>query len=493
MPHFRQLWPLVLVTLASPAAWAQDSQDEGISVQTLVVARDSASAQQAVVTEFLVRQSFARNPRYSPLDLEGFLSADSPPPARALIEEGRKKLQRGQQMYDAFELGPAVATLNEAVLAFERGAGALTDPQPYIKALQWLGASYALQADRKAAKQSFVRALLINRRAQLQGAGFPPTVMELYSAAREDATSRPQARLTVYSNPAAAEVYVDGVFRGTAPLTVEGLGAGQHLLRVYRAGFQGFGQVVKLVEGSEKTVQAALKPCAQAAQFESLARRAGIEATQDGMGQASSELGAWLKVDQLMVVLVTASGDDVTLQAALYDAAASKRIHAATRTFMFSSPRYRADVEDFILGEFRQAQLGAISDAGTAEQIGSGYAPQRRTQALHPGFLWGGISLAGGVVALAAGIVLNVFTVDVNNTLAKTPQVDASSQDLMSTGKLYFWLSVTGYSLSAIATTSAVILFAVAANHEENVETILSTPGAGGDLTAHALHPGGAQ
>ncbi len=482
---------IVALLLTGPGARAQAADDEGIAIATLAIPRDSASAQQAVVTDFLVRQSFQRNPRYNVLDLEGFLSSEAPPAARNQVVSGLEKLARGRQMYDAFELEPAVATLTEAVLAFERGAGALALMEPYVLALQYLGATHALKANRKAARSAFARALIVDRRATLEGGGFPPTVMELYEAAREDVGAAPLATLSIYANPAAAEVYVDGVFRGSAPLTVDRLPAGRHMVRVYRSGYHGYGKVVELIEGSEETVQAALKPTPQAAQFESLTRRVGPEAAQDGMGSASQELGAWLKVDQLMVLRVTAAGDDVTLQAAHYDAAGGQRIHAATRTFSFSSPRFRANVEEFVLGEFRQAQLGVTTGTGTGDQIGSGYAPQRVERGAHPGNIWGGVGMGVSVLTLATGIVFTVSAVNINDKLSRMAQIDPRSNDLMGVGQRDFWIAMAGYGVSAVLITASVVGFVIAATEQENVETILSTPGAGGDLGVPAGTGGG--
>jgi hypothetical protein len=471
------------VLLAAPAS-AEESK--GISIATFAVPRDSASAQQAAVTDFLVRQSFQRNPRYAVLDIEGFLSTGTPIKARDEVAHALAQLDKGRQMYDAFELDPAIATLTDSVLSFERGAGALPDVAPYVRALQLLGAAHMLKADKKSARNVFERALLVDPGANLQGSGYPPTVLEAYAAARDAIKSLPLASLSVYSNPAAAEVYVDGVFRGAAPLTVQRLPAGRHLVRVYRAGYLSFGQVSDLLEGTEGTLQASLKPTPQAAQFESLLRRAAPEAAQDGAGSATQELGAWLKVDQLMIVQVTASGDDVTLQVAHYDAAGGTRLHAATRTFAFSSQRFRSDVEEFVVGEFRQAQLGVTQGTGTGNQVGTNYAPKRPDRPAHPGYVWGGVSTGAAALFLLGGIGFTIPAVNINNKLAKMPQIDNRSGKLRSEGQIYFGIAVASYTLTAVAATTAVILFAVAASEQENVETILETPGGGGDTPRSA-------
>jgi hypothetical protein len=473
----------LLVLIAAPAG-AQETK--GISIATFAVARDSATAQQAAVTDFLVRQSFQRNPRYAVLDVEGFLSTGTPIAARDQVAHALAQLDKGRQMYDAFELDPAIATLTDAVLSFERGAAALPDMAPYVRALQTLGAAHVLKADKKSARNAFERALLVDPGATLQGSGYPPTVLDAYAAARDTIKSLPQASLSVYSNPAAGEVYVDGIFRGAAPLTVQRLPAGRHVVRVYRAGYQAFGQISDLLEGTEGTLQASLKPTPQAAQFESLLRRAAPESAQDGAGSATQELGAWLKVDQLMIVQVTAAGDDVTLQAAHTDAAGGTRLHAATRTFAFSSQRFRSDVEEFIVGEFRQAQLGVTQGTGTGNQVGSNYAPKRTDRPAHPGYVFGGVSIGAGALFLLTGIGFTIPAVNINNKLARLPQIAANSGKLRSEGQIYFGLAVAGYALTAIAAVTAVVLFAIASSDQETVETILETPGGGGDVPSFA-------
>jgi len=478
------MWIVPLMWLAALPARAQD--DDGITVATFTVSRDSASAQQAVVTDYLVRQSFQRNPRYSVLDLEGFLSGDDEIAARAQVRKGLELLDRGREMYDAFELAPALSTLTKAVLAFERGAAALADMTPYVDTLLLQGATYALKADKKAARGAFERALTISPRATLKGGGFPPTVMSLFDEARDLAGGAQLADLSIYANPAAAEVYVDGIFRGSAPLTIERLAAGRHVVRVYRAGYASYGRLVELLPGAEETLQAALKPTPQAAQFESLLRRAGPEAAQDGMGAASQELGAWLKVDQLMVVQVTAAGDDVTLQAAHYDAAGAQRLHAATRTFNYGSQRFRANVEEFVVGEFRQAQLGVATQTGTGQQIGSGYAPPRPDRPTHPGFIAGGVSTGAAVLFLALGIGMTIPALVINDKLSKLPQVAANSEDLKTEGKIDFFVASAGYTLALVAGITAMVFFISAATEEENVETILQEPGVGGGSQATA-------
>lgn len=472
------------VALLTASALAQEDTGEGISVATFAVARDSASAQQAIVTGYLIRQSFQRNPRYSVLDVEGFLHSDSSIASREQVKLGLQKLERGRQMYDAFELDPALAAFNQSVIALERGTGALATVEPYVRALQLLGATHALKADRKAARAAFIRALKVNPRASLDGGGFPPTVVDAFTEAKEISLEAPFGSLSIYSNPAAAEVYVDGVFRGSAPLTVDRLPRGRHMIRIVKPGYLAYGRIVDVVEGAEETIQAALKPTTQAAQFESLLRRAGPEAAQDGMGTSTQELGAWLKVDQMMIVQITASGDDVTLQAAHYDAAGGSRLHAATRTFGYNSPRYRANVEEFIVGEFRQAQLGVAADGGTATQIDSGYAPDRVAGSTHPGYIVGGIAIGGGVLLTIGGIVFTVLALERNSALAKMYQVDAKSSDVRTEGLVFFGLATAGYTLAVAAITGAIIAFIVAGSEKESVETILAEPGAGGDLNS---------
>lgn len=58
----------------------------------------------------------------------------------------------------------------------------------------------------------------------------------------------PQPTLTITADPVGAAVYVDGVFRGHAPLIMKDLALGKHVIRLSAAGFSSTRQIITLTE-----------------------------------------------------------------------------------------------------------------------------------------------------------------------------------------------------------------------------------------------------
>ncbi len=82
------------------------------------------------------------------------------------------------------------------------------------------------QADR--AQDQFSQVLLLEPDRVLHPGLYPPDVLAAYAQARTELATRPHGALVIETRPEAAHVYVDGVFRGPAPLVVEHLSAGSH-------------------------------------------------------------------------------------------------------------------------------------------------------------------------------------------------------------------------------------------------------------------------
>jgi hypothetical protein len=55
------------------------------------------------------------------------------------------------------------------------------------------------------------------------------------------------------------EVYLDGVYKGSTPLTVDKVPAGRHQLRVSKEGFNSFSSTVDIKEGETEKISAGLK------------------------------------------------------------------------------------------------------------------------------------------------------------------------------------------------------------------------------------------
>jgi len=378
--------------------------DGGLSMAVVVVGKDSPSASAAIVVGQIARQGFARNPRYSVLDVEASLNGGADGARLATLKRAADALERGQAAYDAFELDPALEALAESVVTYEQALGGLADAAPLVDALTFQGAAYALKGDVKNAKGAFTRAFVLNEAATLDGGRFPDTVQALFEEARQETSALATGALTIYAAPAAAEVWVDGGFRGSAPLTVSDLKVGRHYVRVVRDGYVTFGAAVDVKRGGEETVQATLRPTTSIASFEELRTRI---AGNDPL--AARELASMLKVDQLFVASVELAGKDVKVTGTLIDGVGGGSLAVANKAFAYEGARFRGDLEIWLAENFRKEGSAVATSDGTTTG-GQRYVTEQAVSPPTPGILIAGyvvtaLTIVPVLVALISGVV----------------------------------------------------------------------------------------
>jgi hypothetical protein len=79
------------------------------------------------------------------------------------------------------------------------------------------------------------------------------------SGTKVEAPAPPPTTVAFDSHPVNAEVYVDGEFRGTAPLSLH-LAAGAHEVELRLNGFQVWARELVVVAGNDTRVAATLQP-----------------------------------------------------------------------------------------------------------------------------------------------------------------------------------------------------------------------------------------
>ncbi|MEW5848903.1 MAG: PEGA domain-containing protein [Myxococcota bacterium] len=346
--------PVLSLTAFPPAARADEG---GLSLLVLSVPKDSSSQKAAATGAFVSRGAFARNPRYQLLDLEAFLDESQESPGRAAVGRAMAALDRGTRALDALEVDPALAALNEAVVAFEQGAAYVDNIKPYTDALLRLGAAYALNAENDNARDAFRRALVLDRSATYEK--LPEQAKKAFEDAARKVDEAERGAISVFTTPAGAEVYVDGTFRGPAPMVVDRLAPGPHLLRVVRPGYRSAGRTIKVSARAEETVQLALKPTLKASELEDITARIHTDVTA-GQGPVLSELARFAKVDQVFVMSVQSSATDVRVSAVLVDGTGHP-LQSGQRSF--TGERYRQELDQWMESGFRSAQGGTTAAA----------------------------------------------------------------------------------------------------------------------------------
>lgn len=501
------MWWFALPLIAcAPAAFGQAS--DGVSVAVVAVAKDSPSQVPAVVVGKVARDSYRRSPRYAVLDLEVALEGQTNTTRAQRLQAAEDALERGQAAYDAFELDPALEALAEAIVAYEQSVAGLDDVAPLIEAFMLQGAAFALKGEEENATAAFKRALALDEAATMEGSAFPETAKALFEKARTEVQQMSTGTVTVYSAPAAAEVYIDGRFRGSAPLTVDDLRSGRHVVRILRDGYQPFGETVDVAEKREETVQATLRPTKSLSEYEGFQSR-----IKNDDERAPAELAAFLKVEQLFVLVVEANGDNVQVTGKLIDGVTGQEVAGANKTFVATSARYRVEVENWVAENFRK-EGGGKSGGTTGNNGNESFLPDKPVEPPTPGILIAGWVIAGlTVVPVLVAIVSGVYALYAYDTYAlqgrylaqitgEPPQGvpdqptavnDPNAQFLFATLGISSILSDVMWVVAAATLTTGITLIVIGLNQKAEIDDVLAATPIPADSALAAAFDGGVE
>lgn len=171
---------------------------------------------------------------------------------------GRADLNEGKVLYERAEFEGAIPVLGEAVEKLQDGLAGATDSKDLIEALILLGMAHASTGDAEQARKTFKAVVTLDPARELDQVNYPPRMVSLFNEVRGQVRAAPAARLVVQAPEDGARVYVDGIDRGQAPVTVEGLPPGTHYVLVIGAGGKRSFDEVELQPDGRRVYQAPL-------------------------------------------------------------------------------------------------------------------------------------------------------------------------------------------------------------------------------------------
>jgi hypothetical protein len=277
--------------------------------------------------------------------------------AEAALRRAYRELDRGKAELVANKPSEAERALKAAVAEFGQAAAAMDRCAGLCEALTFLGGALFVRGELEEARGVILDQLALER-------GFEPGVARLereFLTFRAGVARSKKAHLgeslEVRSRPAGAQVFLNGEPRGYAPLTLDGLAVGLHLLRLERPGFVTLGRLVEVKEaGPPLTV--ALSPTGQyralEAQFEKLAQ----EVMKEGPWPTVTSVGKALGLEQALIGVVRElSGRGGTeLRVGLFQVADGQRL--AERRIHVQEDEYGE-----LKAELGRVVTGLLSDA----------------------------------------------------------------------------------------------------------------------------------
>jgi hypothetical protein len=266
------------------------------SMTVLVVPAKAKEADQAAALERVLARAAGRLELTRAFELSPVDGAADEPKVAELVEQALRALLLRTPKRASERLAAAKAVLDAKPMV-----GDVRLHARFAKALGLV----ALQAGQLIpAREQFTRSVLLySKQSEAEYVAYGAVAAELFKAVQAAVAALPSGDLVVGKRAEGAEVWVDGVYRGVAPMRVEDLPQGEHRLALRRAGWNADRRFVAVQGGKQTEVDVEL---GGASFRDDLAN--GRQVVAANFGQPSvvedriRELRNQIGVDQILVV-----------------------------------------------------------------------------------------------------------------------------------------------------------------------------------------------
>lgn len=346
------------------------------------------------------------------------------------LARARERLEAGTQAYLNLELGQAIESLTAAVADFDAAAAALEDPNDLGQALLFLGASLAFEGRTRDAQRVFARLHVQMPHVQPDPNLFNPDVIARFEAARP--RGAPSSSIVVESDPPGAIAYVDFVARGVTPITVSGLHAGDHIVRVTRAGAIPSVQPVTVAARRSATTSAMLVDEQAAAGLpDSLAQVREADVSAISPGTPIHDVASLLGVERIGLIRATAgeSAEQVQLELLVFDVQTGRRLVRGAGAAPVAVGELEPAVDRLVSGALEAAVRARASEEDMARRRDQQeeelppvleQPPPSGPSIFEDPIFW--IVVGGVVVAAGAGVAIGVAVSNQGPGLGTSPQ-----------------------------------------------------------------------
>jgi tetratricopeptide (TPR) repeat protein len=366
--------PLLAACLSALVAAWSPLAEAGTPTACISMPMDKFSEKAASMLNHLARENFTRAKEFELVDLRAFLNEGASDPRLAARAKALELLKNGKEQYDNLELDAAIEALEKAVEQFKKAAGRLGDGREYLETLLYLGAAYILSGDNEQGTEKFRTVAMFDKRKSLDAKAFPPSMIEIFGRVKEEVASAPTGTVLVKSTPPAAEVYLNGVFKGITPVTLVKIPEGSHFMRLEKDGFMPWGQMVDFYATHEETTEANLQPSPQASTFKGKLKALMTDLDEDPPEKGVLDFGAWARVEKILVVKVRQRGDEVSAEALLAQMEPPKKLQYRTATLNLTSSNFLARSDAFFSSMYRNVKLPKIESGNRKPGLAVGVA-----------------------------------------------------------------------------------------------------------------------
>jgi hypothetical protein len=175
-----------------------------------------------------------------------------------LIEKASQALWEGKDLAGEAKYADAIGQFRRSADLFERRIKNLVDFDQYVDALVNVSICYFLLGETERGEEALAPVVVFRPNILLDKRKAPKKAVESLERLKTFYSGSGGSRVVVKSNVEGAEVFVDGVRQGQAPVEVKGLLHGQHWVQVIKDGYRPWAKAFKL-SGRGPTLRANLK------------------------------------------------------------------------------------------------------------------------------------------------------------------------------------------------------------------------------------------
>ena len=393
----------IWLTSLGGRAWSQTPS------ATLVVVAGDPGAEAPAARVFRTARENMRQARaftFKDADIVLGRPEDSPGPSRA-----KELYSKGREAYDNLELELAVKMLRMAARDLDARMDEVLDRDLLTDVYIYWGSALVLSGKKNQGEKIFRRLLVLHPDAQLDSMVFPPSLTATFNRIANEVQRSATGGLRVDSSTLGAEVWVDGIFRGISPVTLERLVEGEHIVRLVRRGHHNWGRKKTVHANSQEVIRQGLKPLPGFERLNGLCVRMSDAAGSETYSQAAGELMDWMGVERAFFILVETGAEGLVVRAYYYDRISQSRLKAQKKIFDPADPSFDDMINLFCTTLYMDVSGQVIAGAGQSTGVETEITGRREEEngdsIVSSWWLWTAIGVvAAGGVGLALYFVL---------------------------------------------------------------------------------------
>jgi hypothetical protein len=329
---FRAAWLVVCsVAVAVPAAARADAGGAPSRLAVHVYAAEGLSEADRAALTRAARDGAAAAAGYEVVAAE--VARDHEAEAEAAVTRADSALEEGAEQARHFEHAAALERLQRAAAIYAEHLPALLvrdgNPDRMVQTHVQLAAIHYLEGDETAADAALRAAMVLD--PDLTGAmeRVPPQMREFVQTRQFLIDELGSGSVEVTAGSPGTTVYVNGIERGTAPVTVDELVPGPTLIHLQVAGGASLAITAAVEGGTTTAVEGTARPPeSEVSPFEAARAEVGAARAGPGLNAAARTLVA----DAVLLIVPKAGEGGVELRAYVYDLRSDALVATGERT-----------------------------------------------------------------------------------------------------------------------------------------------------------------